>query len=406
MAGSPREVVILSGELSGDLLAGALAGEIRRRRPEWHLVGAGGPHLRSAGVTLLYDSTSWSAIGFAHSVKLIPRLSFALADIKAYIAQRRPHRVVLVDFGTFNIRVARFAKKCGVPVCYYVPPGSWRRGRANPELARVTDLVLTPFPWSAEELRLQGANAHWVGHPLLDIVRPSRSREDLLCEAGLSDVEVVFGLLPGSRKPELLSLAPLMARAAVIIQSRCRSAGFLLAAASTTDIRMLDRLLRSSGWIPDDAAGQSDKIKRYKAGAAPAAVVQGASYDVMAASDMLLCCSGTATLEAAILQKPMIIAYRTHGLAQAVEYALGHRLLPRYIGLPNLLADAEVCPEFLQHQASPENLASEALDILRREDRLSDMLRGLREIRSILGQPGASARAAELICDPDLGRSK
>lgn len=406
MAGSPREVVILSGELSGDLLAGALAAEIRKRRPDWHLVGAGGPHLRSAGVDLLYNSTSWSAIGFAQSVKLIPRLSFALADIKAYIAQRRPHRVVLVDFGTFNIRVARSAKKCGVPVCYYVPPGSWRRGRADSELAHVIDLVLTPFPWSAEELRLQGANAHWIGHPLLDIVRPGRSRNDLLCEAGLSEVEVVFGLLPGSRKPELLALTPLMARAAVIIQNRCRRAGFLLGAASTTDLRLLDRLLRSSGWIPEDPSAPSDKIRRYKAGAAPAAVVHGAPYDVMAASDILLCCSGTATLEAAILQKPMIIAYRTHGVAQALEYALGRRLLPRYIGLPNLLADAEVCPEFLQHRASPENLASEALDIIRRGDRLSDMLRGLREIRSILGEQGASARAAELICDPNLGRGK
>ena len=406
MAGSPKEVVIISGELSGDLLAGALACEISRRQPDWRLVGTGGPHLSSAGANILYDSTSWSAIGFTQSVRLIPRLSFALASIKSYIARHRPHRVVLVDFGTFNIRVARFAKRCRVPVCYYVPPGSWRRGRANPELARVTDLILTPFPWSAEELRLHGANVHWTGHPLVDIVRPQRSRQDVLCEAGLSHAETVFGLLPGSRRPELLSLAPLMARAAVIIQDRCRGAGFLLAAAPTADLRKLDRLLRSSGWVPTGSGEAAPGIRRYTVGSAPAAVVQGASYDVIAASDMLLCCSGTATLEAAILGTPMVIAYRTHGVAQAVEYALGHKLLPRYIGLPNLLADAEVCPELLQRRASPENLAWEALDILRNEDRLSDMLRGLREIRSILGQPGASARAAELICDPNLGRGK
>ncbi|MGQ9698627.1 MAG: lipid-A-disaccharide synthase [Armatimonadota bacterium] len=406
MAGSPKKVFIVAGELSGDLLAGALASEIRRRRPSWRLVGAGGPHLRSAGVHLLYDSTSWGAIGFTQSVRLIPKLSLTLASLKSYIAQHQPHRVVLVDFGTFNVRVARFAKKHGVTVCYYVPPGSWKRGRANPELARIADLILTPFPWSAEELRLHGANAHWTGHPLLDIVRPSRSREEVLCEVGLADAQTVFGLLPGSRKPELLVLAPLMARTAVIIQGRCQNAGFLLAAAPTTDLHKLDRLVRSSGWVPIDSFVSAGGVLRYRVGSAPAAVVQGASYDVMAASDMLLCCSGTATLEAAILGKPMVIAYKTHGIAQAVEYALGHRLLPRYIGLPNLLANAEVCPELIQRQANPENLAWEALDILRTEDRLLDMLRGLREVRSALGHPGASARAAELICDPNLGRAK
>jgi lipid-A-disaccharide synthase len=397
-----RELLIVAGELSGDLLASALVSEIKARCPEWRFVGAGGPHLKAAGVQLLYESCSWSAIGFAQSVRLIPRLSFALSGIKRYIARHRPHRVILVDFGTFNVRVARFAKKQGVPVCYYIPPGCWRRGWANPELARITDLVMTPFPWSAEELRRVGANAHWIGHPLLDLVRPRRSREEVLSLVGIQGEPLVVGLLPGSRRAELSAMVPLVARAASLIQSHCSPSAFVLAAAPNADLAYVEKLLCSAGWKKTDASSDSAVLK-FTVGDAPAGVVVGAAYDVMAASDILLCCSGTVTLEAAILGKPMIIMYRSAGIAMAAEYAIGRGKLPRFIGLPNLIADAEICPEFVQERATPANLAAEVLSVLRNRDRLVDMFRGLREVRSTLGEPGAASRAAELICDPKLG---
>jgi lipid-A-disaccharide synthase len=398
-------VAIVAGEASGDASGGALALQLQKLRPGIELWGAGGPRMRDAGVELLADFTATGAIGIVESLKLVPRLSRELAKLKKVFLERRPDVFVPIDFGAFNIRLGKFAREHAVPTVYYFPPGSWRRRPKDPSsLLAAADKVITPFPWSADFLSGAGADAVFLGHPMLDRVAPKLSRKRLIKELKLRKDRRIVGLLPGSRSHEIRNILPALLKASAEISERIPSVGAYLVPASSEQavyeitrimVRTVAREWRSSPLRLDAAAdsadGGDDLLAQYRA-------IVDSVYDVMAHSDLVITCSGTATLEAMILGTPMIIVYRG-SRAMKLEYLFRKGILEEFIGMPNIIAGREICPELVGDEASPQAIAKLAISLLESPEELQKMRRELESARRALGEPGATKRAARLVLE-------
>lgn len=430
------QVAIITGEASGDRVGGQLAEEIRKRCPAASIWGSGGTYLRRAGAEVLWDSSRLGGIGIASMLRLIPRLIAIRLALQRELLRRRPDVLVAVDAGAFNVPLCRWTRQ-RLPetrILYYFPSGSWRRSLRETSLAGITDRVATPFPWSETELRRLAVDAVFVGHPLLDLVRPTEPLDTFAARYGLDTDRPVVALLPGSRAQEIAQILPLQLDAARIIHRRVPGVQFLLALAPTVDradvIQIVERMQAAHGSGHGEAAGsragasahlpplvtaegallppeEAASLAKAPAksmempaddGRFPLAIVEDAAYDVMAASDVLITTSGTATLEAAILDRPMVITYRLSRV-NGLEYTLRKRSLPPYIGMPNILADRCICPEFIQDAATPENLAGEVIDLLLDPERLHRMKEDLRAAVRLLGEPGGAARTAQMVVE-------
>ena len=440
------QVAIITGEASGDRVGAQLAEEIRRLRPAAHVWGSGGRHMERAGVEVVWDSSRFGMVGIAQAVRLLPRLLKVRQSVHHELLRRRPGVLVPVDAGGFNLGFGPIQGLCpwarrhlpDTKILYYFPPGSWRRRLKGTTLAGNADTVATPFPWSESELRRLGVNATFVGHPLLDLVRPAEPTPDFGARYGLDLDKPVVGILPGSRPQEIAHILPVQLEAASIIHRRVPGVQFLVGLAPTVDrgdiVRAVEHLRRRHAAEHEHSVSRASKDAQRDAAArhlpplvtvegalvppdevahltkAPAkrvektdsdgefnlAIVEDATYDVMAASDVLLTASGTATLEAAILHKPMVIVYRMSRW-NAPEYLLVRKALPPHIGMPNLLAERRICPEFVQDEATPDNLAREVIDLLLQPERLLHMKADLKNVVSQLGEPGGAARTARMV---------
>lgn len=448
-------IAIFSGELSGDLIGGALATELRQLHPDVTLWGLGSNAMRQAGVELLADSAEWGAISITEAIGKVPGLLARIAPkVKAALRERRPDVLVLIDFGAFNVRAARYAKTLGLKVCYYFPPGAWRRtGRAETELASITDLLAVPFPWSTERFNSMGANAHYVGHPLLERVKTSMTRAEFAAQFGMDPSKPIIGLLPGSRLHEVSHLMPTLLDAARLIYQKVNDGQFVVGVAPSLSPDLIARYLGGHADLRDrladiwhefaheagnlvlkpmektanalksqrepmlvtpngvlvpaedmqremEARRHSEHLRaRAEQTLPPTVLAKGLTYEVMAHSDVLLTCSGTATLEAAIFGTPMVILYRGSKWME-MEYKLrGLNKKIRFIGLPNILADRAIVPELIQDAATPRAIADHALALLNDIETRQRAREALREVRDSLGTPGASERTAQLILE-------
>lgn len=374
-------IAICAGESSGDLNGAYLASALQRIDPNLKLWGAGGPKMRDAGVEIAVNMTGGGTIGIAETLKSIPSVAIKYHQMRRLLLNRRPDLFIPIDFGAFNVRLAQIARKNGIEVVYYFPPSSWRRKPKNAsKLLACGGKVVTPFPWSAELLTEAGLDARFVGHPLVDIVKPTKPREQFLSELGLDPSVPTIGLLPGSRAHEIREHLPRMGACAEILHGDLGNVQFLIAAAWGAE-RMRSQIEHSDEeYFP------------------PLAVVEGSTYDCMAASDLLITASGTATLEAAILGVPMIIIYRGSPIMR-LEYAFRKSILEDFIGMPNIVVDRGVCPELINDDVKPEVLADIARDLLTDKDKLSHMKSDLCEVKSKLGEPGAVERAARAVLE-------
>ncbi|MGH9374046.1 MAG: lipid-A-disaccharide synthase, partial [Vicinamibacterales bacterium] len=369
--------MISCGEASGDVYAAALAREIRAQDPSAAITGFGGDQLRAAGADLTGDFSGLSVTGLLEVVRLLPRTYAMYRRLVARARAERPDVFVAVDFPDFNFTLARAIRKLRIPVVYYISPQlwAWRSGRMK-TMRAIADRVLVIFQFEEPIYRDAGVPVEWVGHPLLDVTPPSRPRETVLRELGLPPGAPVVCLLPGSRRNEVRAILPDLVQAAKLIRQRMPEVHFVVARAPHVG----DDLL-----LPLEALGDP-----------PAIVVDGRADDGLAAADMALVASGTVTVQAALHECPMVVVYRLSPLT----YRLGRRFVRvETFAMANLVAGRKVVPELIQDDFVPERVAGEALKVLTDPVAAARVRRDLREVRTRLGEPGASRRAARAVLE-------
>ncbi len=369
----PR-ILIVTGEASGDLHGANLARALKDADPTVSLAGTGGAAMQAAGVRLVGDIGRLDIVGMVGPMTLV-------AVLRQFLAMRRVLRaepwdaVVFIDHPGMNLRYARLARAAGLRVIYYIAPQIWAwNARRIHAIKRRVDHVLVILPFEKPLYDQAGIPCTFVGHPLLDAVAPSYDRLSLRKAYGVDEVARVIALLPGSRSGEVQSLLPVLLDAAARLLRRHPKTQFLLAQASTIPDNLLGPLLRDSP--------------------VPLTVVKEQASEVMAAADLVLVASGTATLQAAIVGTPMVLLYRT----TPVTYWLARWLIRvKWIGLVNLVANRSVVPELIQAAATADKLCDEAVRILEDPSVSQTMKQSLMQVRAALGLPGASRRAAEVV---------
>jgi lipid-A-disaccharide synthase len=368
--------MISCGEPSGDLYAGALATEIRRAHPSAAITGLGGDRLRAAGASLVADFSGLSVTGLSEVARVLPRTYATYRRLIRDAEAARPDVFVAIDFPDFNFRLARAVRKLGVPVVYYISPQlwAWRRGRMK-TMRRIADRVLVIFPFEEKIYRDADIPVQWVGHPLLDVAKVPEPRNAFLSRLRMDPDRPVVALLPGSRRNELHAILPDLVSAAGIIRGTLPNVQWVVARAPH---------------LPD---GLFEPLTRLGDGVA---VIEHETDDVLAAADVALVASGTATVQAALHECPMVVVYRL----SALTYRLGKPFVRvETYAMANLVAGRRVVPELIQEAFTPDRVAAEALRVLTDPAHAAVVRRDLREVRGKLGTPGASRRAAEAVLD-------
>ena len=366
--------MLVAGEASGDLHGAALCQALRERAPGARLFGMGGARMAAAGMEVVEDVTARAIVGGTEAVAGVFPLYRTYRRLRARLGgAERPHALVLIDFPEFNLRLARAARRCGVPVVYFIPPQIWAwRGWRVRAMRRRLSLVLAVFPFELPFYRRARVPVEYVGHPLIDALATVPARGEARVRLGIAADEHVIGLLPGSRHGEVERLLPIMREAVARVAARRPSARFVLALAPTVDAAFVSRHL--------DGASVT--------------VVRDDVHDVIRASDVVLATSGTVTLEAALLGAPMVVCYRVSRLS-----ALMIRSLIRvpWMSLPNLVLGRPVVTELFQGEATGESVAAEALRLLDDAGARDAQRVAFRELARGLGEPGVGARAARLV---------
>lgn len=412
MSTTRRKVLLVAGEASGDVLGAALVEALCRSDPEVEVWGVGGERLRQAGMHILVDTAAVATMGFVETFGTLGRLLSAYRRLKRFLVEERPQLVILIDFPEFNLFFAKRVKALEIPVFYYIGPQvwAWRPRRVRKIVRRVDRLGLVfpfepalynkarrglepqaqqdrspPSTWLRTGLRRwrqlrtemgggtttsdrQATLARFIGHPLLDIVQPTQTREQTLALYRLDPARPLLALLPGSRKKELRHLLrPALGAAELLVRD---------------------------GWQVVVALAHTltkDEVAAALGGRMPAlTIVENDTYNLIHAADTVLVASGTATLETALLGRPMVIMYRVAALTFALARLLVH---VDYIGMPNIILGRGVFPELIQGDVTPEKLAAAVQDVNARRDGLTA---ALHELRGKLGEPGAAARAARM----------
>ncbi len=372
-----KTLVVIAGEASGDLHAAHLVEELKTLYPSGRFYGLGGEKMRAAGVTLWHDLTQLAVVGFVEILRHYGRFKQVFEETLGKIVALKPDAVILVDYPGFNLRLVRKLKRHGIRVVYFISPQVWAWGRERMQLIRRhVDLMLVLFKFE-EDLYSDGVfNVTCVGHPLLDAVRPSKTRRQLLADVGFEDRAPVVGLLPGSREHEVRSLLPVMLEAAQLIHKKYPRAQFLICRAATVARQLY-----------------KDAIDRFKL-EFPYKILDDDTYSGIQASDAVLVASGTATLETAILNRPMIILYKVTLLTWIMAKMC---IRIPHIGLVNVVAGKKVVPELIQFDANPKKVAATFSVLWDDAARLEATRSALARVKAALGAPGASRRAAEAI---------
>ena len=387
-----RQIFISAGEASGDMYAARLAAELAQRTGA-HLFGMGGERMAEAGVELIAHSSDVAVSGISEVWNKLPVLRETMRRLTDAAATRKPSLAILTDFPSFHLRLARRLQENKIRcVCFVAPQfWAWRPWRAK-QIGQRFERALCIFPFEEEFYRKAGVPVTFIGHPLVDIVRPTMSREDFLARQSLDSARPVIALLPGSRMNEIQrNLPPVLGACEQILRQK-RECQFVLVLAPSVTPELVT------------SVGTSEATLRLKSGGAehsfrvPAGlnlkIVSGATYDAVSSASAAIVASGTATVETALLGTPMVVVYK---VARLTELILRTFIVTRFVAMPNLILGRRVVPELLQQDCTPEKIAAEVLRLLDSSAAREEMLAGLAEVRGKLGPGGAISRAADVI---------
>ncbi len=370
-------ILFSAGETSGDQHAANVFLELKKHHPDIHAIGMGSSKMRQAGIDIRYDSSNIGVIGVVEVLKHYGEIRNALKLMQKIIETERPDLVICVDYKEFNFKLAKFAKQLGIKVLFYVSPQvwAWRPGRVV-KYGKAIDMMAVIFPFETKYYEAENVPVRYVGHPSVDKVHPQRAKNEDLALFHLNPQQPIVGLLPGSRMNEIKRMLPVMLQAAEKIAAENPLVQFILPQADSISDELLNSYLNAA----------AIKIK----------VIKNQPYDVMQCCDAIMTTSGTATIEIALLNIPMVIAYKLSPLT----YLLGRLLVNiAFIGLPNIIAGKKIVTELIQHEAIPENLANEINRLLNNSDYKNTMQTELKKVQQQLGKGGGSMNMAELVLD-------
>ncbi|MBN2831043.1 MAG: lipid-A-disaccharide synthase [Candidatus Omnitrophica bacterium] len=368
-----KKILIICGEPSGELHAAGLVKELKKLEPNIRISGIGSQLLQNLGVEVFYDIKGLSVMGFFDVFKKLPQFFSLKRLILNKIKIKKPDAVIFVDFSGFNLRLAKELNNT-VTTIYYVSPQVWasRPGRVK-TIKKYIKKMIVLFKFERDFYKKYGVDSEWVGHPLLDIVKPTIPKEELLKNLKLNSDKTTIALLPGSRKQEVNRILPVMLRSAQII-------------AKSLDIQLI--------LVKSPQVGWDTYNKLIKDSGLDVKIVEGKPYDCMNIADFCLVCSGTATLETAIIQKPFCLIYKM----SCLNYLLYRpQVKLPYIGLANIVAGKKIITEFIQFRATPERIAEYTIKTLQDPAKLQNLKDELAKIKPLLGEPKAAGSAAKII---------
>lgn len=369
---------IVAGEASGDLLASHLMAAIRQVRPEVEFVGIGGPKMQSAGMQLLFPMEKLAVFGYVEVLRHYREITGIRRKLRSYFLASRPALFIGVDAPDFNLDLERALKRQGIPTVHYVSPSIWAwRGERIVKIRRAVSQMLALFPHEPKIYRDAGVPVAYVGHPLADMLPELPNRERMRETMRIPLQAKVFAFLPGSRQSEVRQLASLYIETAKLILQQLPEARFLVPLISRETRTIFEQALYDC---------QAEEL--------PFFLLFGHAQDAMIAADMVLVASGTATLECALLKRPMVITYRLKPMTWRMMKRKSY--LP-YFGLPNILCGRFVVPEILQDDATPENLSQALLNLLNDQDAVVRLEQIFTELHHSLRQNTAEKAAAAIL---------
>lgn len=368
------KILISAGEASGDIHAAAVTAALKKIDSAIEVFGMGGDALRAAGGEVLFDIKDHGVMGFVEVIKKLPDLFKLRSDFARVMDERKPDCLVVVDYPGFNMKLAKVAHDKGIPVVSYIAPSAWawNKGRAK-NVAKIVDKVACIFPFEYDVYKEAGAPVEFVGHPLLDIVKPAWERTEAEAWVGKQPGHPLVLLMPGSRLMEIEKMLPNLLAGAKLLKKQLPEVQFAMPRAGTIPLELLQSKIKASGL----------EIK----------ITEGHNYDLFSVADLALATSGTVTLEAALCGLPSVIVYRTSALNAFIARRVIN--IPN-IGLPNIVAGRQILPELLQEDFTPANVAKTAVELLAPERR-PQLEADLAFMKARLGEPGAVKRVAQLI---------
>jgi len=369
------KLMIIAGEASGDLQAANLVKSLKSINPHIETFGMGGEKMASEGVEIIYDITPLAVVGFFEVLKHLVVFKKIFEKLSGLLETIKPDAVILVDYPGFNLRFAKAAKEKNIPVIYYISPQIWAWGEQRiHEIKKCVDKMIVVFGFEENIYKEAGVKVSFVGHPFLDIVKPIWKQEETIKTCHLKHDSIKIVLMPGSRKKEIEKHLPAMLKACEIIQKKIPNSEFIILKIKELDQRIYNKITRRS------------KIKPHS--------LENRPYEAMDIADLVIVSSGSATLEVAIMEKPMVVIYKTSFLT----WLLAKNLIKiPDIGLVNIVAGQRIVPELVQFDAIPKNIATESIGILTNHKKIHEIKENLRKVKSKLGEAGASSRAAHAI---------
>jgi len=368
-------IFISTGEISGDIHGAALAKALLLKQPDLRLSGLGSSRMKAAGVDVLADVSSRSTIGFIEPLVHVPFFLWLWATIKRRFKKQAPDVVVLIDFQGFNLPLAKVAQALGIQTVYFIPPQEWIWGTEHgaQDVVQWSDLILSVFQKEKKFYQEKGGRVIGVGHPLVDLVKPTRTAREFRDKYGFDHDKKLVGLFPGSRQQEVTALLPAM----IQMVRHLPDVQYALSVASKGIKKHISRILDE----------QNVFIR----------LIEDGHVDLLNSADVVLTSSGTTTLEATCLHKPMVVVYKLSFLSWLLARYV-FQVKPKFIALPNILAETRIVPEFILNISGLENEAVQSLNVLLTDSsRWQLVADNLATGASRLGEPGAAGRAAEHI---------